>query len=181
LLTSTTVSADVTIDTGTNVARTSLGLTAMETNGTLQQIASQRAVEVASQWPKWDPSLHAQWIYGAMGCIKWGGENLAYNYNGTGFVDAWLASPDHRTNMLNPVFDQQGSAIYYDSTNGIFFAVQIFKDSCDPTGTTAPSADRTGNAPNAGTSSGPTGTELQTPVPFLPDTSTINGTANQEP
>src|SRR5687768_2303480 len=70
LLTSTTVSADVTIDTGTNVARTSLGLTAMETNGTLQQIASQRAVEVASQWPKWDPSLHAQWIYGAMGCIK---------------------------------------------------------------------------------------------------------------
>jgi hypothetical protein len=166
LLTGTTVSADVTIDTQTNATRAAAGLTILATSATLETIAQQRAREAASNF------AHDPWIYSAMGCYKWAGENLAWGTVNTNFVEEWLRSPSHKANMLYPDFDQQGSAIYVDPNTGIVYAAQIFKDSCDSTGAIIPSTDRTGSATNEGSSSGVTGTELQTPVPLLPDTST---------
>lgn len=41
------------------------------------------------------------------------GENIAYNYGTTkSVVQAWMESPTHRANILNPRFEEMGVAVY---------------------------------------------------------------------
>lgn len=171
LLTSTTVSADVTIDSETNAFREAAGLTTLATSGTLESIAAQRAVQTASNFN------HAQWIFSAMGCITWAGENIAWNYSGTGFAQQWYNSAPHKSNMLNPSFDSQGSAVYYDANTGKYFAVQVFADTCATNNNAgsgniqSPNPTRT---PANSSPPAPTGSSgTQEPVTVLPDTSTL--------
>jgi len=58
---------------------------------------------------------------------SWWGENIAYNYPGPwAVVNAWMNSPSHRANILNPNFTQIGVGIvsngsgqpYYDQEFG---------------------------------------------------------------
>ena len=173
LLTSNIVLADVTIDAGTNGYRSIHGLTTLKTSATLEAIAEQRVREIASRWPRWDAGLHAQWIYDAMGCIKWGGENLAFSeVEGNNFAEDWYNSSTHRANMLYPGFDEQGSATYV--VDGITFAVQVFKDSCDATGTI-------GTNTNTGPTAPPTSSQPQAPIPQPTSTSAPVGTSVRKP
>ncbi len=54
------------------------------------------------------------------------GENIAYNFPDTGSVmNAWMNSPDHRANILNPSYTQIGVGIAYD-VNGAPYYTQEF-------------------------------------------------------
>lgn len=54
------------------------------------------------------------------------GENVAYGYaTGRAVVRAWLASPGHRANLLNPVYRQLGMAARKGDDDQ-WYAVQVF-------------------------------------------------------
>jgi uncharacterized protein YkwD len=47
---------------------------------------------------------------------SWLGENIAFNYpDDNSVMIAWMNSPEHRANILNPNFTQIGVGIAYDS------------------------------------------------------------------
>lgn len=49
------------------------------------------------------------------------GENLAINFNtAEGMVAAWLQSPKHRDNLLNPDFEEQGLSALYGDYKGTY-------------------------------------------------------------
>jgi uncharacterized protein YkwD len=62
-------------------------------------------------------------------------ENLAYEFNSTGFtperlaenfVRGWSESPTHRANMLEPDFTQIGIGVAAGSQRGEYYVVQVF-------------------------------------------------------
>ncbi len=54
------------------------------------------------------------------------GENLAYNYNtAQKVVDAWMASPGHRANIMNGSYTTIGMAVY-PAENGKWYWAQEF-------------------------------------------------------
>jgi len=54
------------------------------------------------------------------------GENVAYGYStGRAAVKAWMKSPGHRANLLNPGYRQLGMAVRH-SKDGTPYAVQVF-------------------------------------------------------
>lgn len=62
-------------------------------------------------------------------------ENIAYEYNSTGFerddlarrfIEAWKKSPGHRKNMLDPDLLEVGMAVAQSKEPGKYYAVQVF-------------------------------------------------------
>lgn len=62
-------------------------------------------------------------------------ENIAYQYNSTGFTtmelangffEGWKHSPGHRRNMLDPSVTETGVAVARSAQSGYFYAVQMF-------------------------------------------------------
>lgn len=57
------------------------------------------------------------------------GENLAYGYTTpSALVSAWMLSPEHRDNILNPNFQYTGIGVY-QSDNGKIYYAQLFYNS----------------------------------------------------
>lgn len=61
---------------------------------------------------------------------KLAGENLAIGfYDSKEAIDAWLASPSHRQNLLNPKYTEVGTAVLNGfGENNAIIAVQLFAD-----------------------------------------------------
>lgn len=62
-------------------------------------------------------------------------ENIAYQYNSTGFTtdelgngffEGWQQSPHHRENMLEPAVTETGVAIAHSEKSDYYYAVQLF-------------------------------------------------------
>jgi uncharacterized protein YkwD len=58
------------------------------------------------------------------------GENIAFGYNSaTDVVNAWLNSPEHLANIMNPNFTQTGVGVEVDASGRLFFTQDFGNES----------------------------------------------------
>lgn len=100
----------------TNEERAKQGLPPLTENGSLNQAAEAKAQNMFAEnyWAHYAPSGKTPWdfIVGAGYKYVYAGENLARNFSSAqDVVNAWMASPTHRDNLLNPHYTNIGVAI----------------------------------------------------------------------
>lgn len=117
----------------TNKERTKLGLSPVTENAALDKAAALKAQNMFSEnyWAHFAPSGKTPWdfILGAGYKFTYAGENLAKNfYKSDAVVAAWMASPTHRDNLLNPKYKDIGIAVAEGTLNGqqTTLVVQMF-------------------------------------------------------
>jgi hypothetical protein len=108
---------------GTNAKRQEAGLGALTLNSTLSVAAANKAADMFSKnyWAHNSPIGSTPWdfITGAGYHYTVAGENLAKNFsNNQGVVDAWMASPSHRANLLKGGYRDVGFAVVNGTLNG---------------------------------------------------------------
>lgn len=106
-----------------NAEREKNGLNDLTWNTGLEQAAQVRAQECLTDFSHTRPDGSDWWTVNSD--IMYG-ENLAYNYSDAkAVVDAWMASPGHRANILNGEYLTVGMAAHPDS-NGDWYWAQEF-------------------------------------------------------
>lgn len=106
-----------------NAQRTANGLPALAYNQTLANSAYQKAIDMVNNnyWAHVSPSGISPWYwFGAAGySYSSAGENLAKDFNtSSGVVNAWMASPTHRANVLGNNFTEVGYAVVNGTLQG---------------------------------------------------------------
>lgn len=118
---------------GTNQARASDGLPALQENSLLDAAAQEKANDMVANnyFAHTSPAGLSPWYW----FVKVGydfqdaGENLAVNFaDSSDVTDAWLASPDHRANILDTQFTQIGMATAQGTYDGVpaIYVVELF-------------------------------------------------------
>lgn len=107
----------------TNAERVKSGLSALKENPKLNVAAFQKGQNMFSEqyWAHFAPSGKSPWdfITGNGYKFSYAGENLARNfYSNKEAVSAWMASPTHRDNILNPHYQDIGISIVEGTLNG---------------------------------------------------------------
>lgn len=117
----------------TNAKRAENGLPALKLNSELSQAAAGKASDMFANnyWSHVSPSGKTPWefIVGAGYNYTVAGENLAKNFmDSQGVVDAWMASPTHRENILKGNYQEVGYAVVNGVLNGeeTTLVVQMF-------------------------------------------------------
>lgn len=117
----------------TNAERQKKGLPPVSENSSLDQAAALKAQNMLSEnyWAHFAPSGKTPWdfILGSGYKFTYAGENLAKNfYNSDDVVVAWMNSPTHRDNLLNPKYQDIGIAVVEGVLNGqqTTLVVQMF-------------------------------------------------------
>lgn len=121
------------IISSTNSQRVSNGLGSLTSNSTLSAAANAKAQDMfANQYfAHTSPQGKTPWdfIHAAGYDYTYAGENLAIGYNDISeLMSAWMASPTHRENILNPNFREIGVAVVSGTYEGAetLIAVQEF-------------------------------------------------------
>lgn len=118
-----------------NLARRDNGIPAFKYNSVLGIAARRKADDMAKKryfshtGP--DGKTAGQWISGESYAAKSTGENLAAGYDSArDIVCDWLASPRHRTNLLNSFFEETGVGIAEGVFEGrkTFYVVEFYGD-----------------------------------------------------
>ncbi len=119
--------------TGTNAKRAEAGLSPLTLNGTLSVAAANKAADMFAKnyWAHNSPTGSTPWdfVTGAGYHYTVAGENLAKNFSTSqGVVDAWMASPSHRANVLKAGYRDVGFAVVNGTLNGeeTTLVVQMF-------------------------------------------------------
>ena len=107
----------------TNIEREKKGLPPVLENEALDKAATAKAANMFSEnyWAHFAPSGKTPWdfILGAGYHFTFAGENLAKNfYKSDDVVIAWMNSPTHRDNLLNPHYKDIGIAVVEGVLNG---------------------------------------------------------------
>lgn len=107
----------------TNQERQKMGLAPVSENAALDKAASLKAQNMFAEnyWAHFAPSGKTPWdfILGAGYRFTFAGENLAKNFSDSSeIVKAWMASPTHRENLLNPKYQDIGIAVEEGILNG---------------------------------------------------------------
>ncbi len=107
----------------TNKEREKLGLPPVSENEALDKAAQMKAQNMFSEnyWAHFAPSGKTPWdfILGTGYRFTYAGENLAKNfYNSDNVVEAWMASPTHKENLLNSKYKDTGIAVVDGVLNG---------------------------------------------------------------
>ncbi|MBI2596176.1 CAP domain-containing protein [Candidatus Daviesbacteria bacterium] len=107
----------------TNAKREALGLPPVIEDPRLDAAALAKAQNMFAEnyWAHYSPSGKDPWgfILGAGYRFTNAGENLARNfYNSNEVVDAWMASPTHRDNIINSKYRNIGMAVLEGTLNG---------------------------------------------------------------
>lgn len=107
----------------TNEKRIENGLSPLTLNNQLSVAASSKADDmfIKNYWSHNSPDGTSPWdfIKGAGYTYTYAGENLARGFdNPSDVVNAWMASPEHRKNMLSPNYQNIGFAIKTGSLTG---------------------------------------------------------------
>ena len=117
----------------TNQERAKLGLEPLVLNQELNQAALAKAQDMFNQqyWSHVSPDGKEPWdfIKGSGYVYKYAGENLARDFdNSEEMVVAWMNSPTHRENIVNPNFTQMGLAVVNGKLKGFntTLVVQMF-------------------------------------------------------
>jgi hypothetical protein len=123
---------------GTNAQRQAAGLSPLTLNSKLSDAAARKASDMIAKnyWAHNSPTGSTPWdfILGAGYRYVVAGENLAKNYtNSQGVVDAWMASPTHRDNIVKPGYKEVGFAVVNGVLNGeeTTLVVQMFGSAVD--------------------------------------------------
>lgn len=119
--------------TDTNMKRANAGLTALRINDSLSAAAAQKARDmfVKNYWAHFSPDGKSPWDFVTAAGYRYAiaGENLAKNFSTSqSVVDAWMASPTHRENIMKPQYRDIGFAIVNGVLNGeeTTLVVQMF-------------------------------------------------------
>lgn len=107
----------------TNKVRQENGLSALALDSSLSQAASQKAADMFAKdyWAHVAPDGATPWgfIKNSGYAYLYAGENLARGFSNTSdVVNAWMASPSHRDNMLSSNYDDVGFAISSGNLTG---------------------------------------------------------------
>ena len=127
---------DIRVDTllsDTNARRIASGLVPLTLNVTLSQAAAAKAQDMFSHnyWAHNSPQGKTPWDFISASGYQYtiAGENLAKNFSTSdGVVDAWMASPTHRDNIMKSGYRDIGFAIMNGTLNGeeTTLVVQMF-------------------------------------------------------
>lgn len=117
----------------TNVKREENGLSDLVYSGTLAKAAHDKGVDMITKgyWAHVSPDGVEPWFWFQKEGYKYkyAGENLARDFSNPGSaVDAWMASPSHRENMLSPKYKEIGVAVVEGNVDGVdtTIIVQLF-------------------------------------------------------
>ncbi len=107
---------EITVITATNQTRLANGLAPLESDKALADAAEAKAEDmIANGYFAHYYNGHTPWQFiDAAAGTDWkvAGENLAKNYDSTGaLMDAWMASPTHKENILNASYERIGVAV----------------------------------------------------------------------
>lgn len=117
----------------TNEERTKNGLATLQYNDKLAVAAQKKAEDMFSKdyWAHFGPNGESPWnfILSSGYQYEFAGENLAKNFIfSNGVVEAWMASPSHRENILRKDYTEVGYAVVNGVLNGeeTTLVVQMF-------------------------------------------------------
>lgn len=117
----------------TNQKRAELGLAPLTNNGLLNEVAKRKAADMFAfnYWAHTSPSGRDPWSFFKEVGYKYiyAGENLARDFmDSEGVVEAWMNSPSHRDNIVNPNYKEIGVAVVNGTLNGVetTLVVQVF-------------------------------------------------------
>ena len=107
----------------TNQKRAEQGLASLNLDSQLSQAAAGKAQDMFTKdyWAHNSPDGQTPWVFikNAGYGYLYAGENLAKNFsNSEGVVEAWMASPSHRTNVLKAEYQDVGFAVVNGRLNG---------------------------------------------------------------
>lgn len=107
----------------TNQKRAEQGLTPLAINSKLSEAAQRKAGDMFAfnYWAHSSPSGRTPWQFFQEVGYKYlyAGENLARDFmNSESVVDAWMNSPTHRDNVLNPNYKEIGLAVVNGTLDG---------------------------------------------------------------
>jgi len=126
----------------TNQKRAELGLAPLTNNSLLNEVAQRKAADMFAfnYWAHVSPSGRDPWSFFKEVGYKYiyAGENLARDFmDSTSVVEAWMNSPTHKDNIVNPNYKEIGVAVVNGNLNGVetTLVVQVF--GTPPTVTTA--------------------------------------------
>ncbi len=109
-----------------NVQRANNGVAALSLNGQLNQAAQAKAQHMFANnyWAHNAPDGTTPWSFISAAGFSYSvaGENLAKNFNtSAAVVDAWMASPGHRANIVQGAYDSVG----YAAVNGVLLGEEL--------------------------------------------------------
>lgn len=107
-----------------NQKRTEKGLKPLVFNSKLNEVAQRKAGDMFAfnYWAHTSPSGKDPWsFFKEVGYdYSFAGENLARDFmDSDSVVNAWMNSPSHRDNLLNPNYQEMGLAIVNGTLNGV--------------------------------------------------------------
>lgn len=108
----------------TNLEREEKGLTQLKINEDLTEAARQKGLDMLANnyWAHISPQGVEPWaFFKDVGYeYRYAGENLARDFsNPTSAVEAWMASPSHRENLLSEKYEEIGIAVVEGDLNGV--------------------------------------------------------------
>ncbi|MFZ2199428.1 MAG: CAP domain-containing protein [Microgenomates group bacterium] len=128
--------SSVTIDEvvrATNEKRAGAGLKPLSYNERLADAARRKAANMFSEnyWAHNSPSGKTPWVWFKEAGYNYvyAGENLAKDFGSTDrMMDAWMASPTHKENIVNPKYSELGIAVVPGALGGqdTVLVVQLF-------------------------------------------------------
>ena len=117
----------------TNEKRAAAGLSALEENSVLSQAAQAKGNDMLAKgyWAHMAPDGTSPWkFFTDFGYkYRYAGENLARDFsNPSSAIEAWMASPTHRDNVLSSKYKEVGVAVVEGSLAGVdtTIVVQFF-------------------------------------------------------
>ncbi len=120
-------SSEITVDkviSATNSQRQKLGLASLKYNATLSQSAAAKAEDMFKNnyWAHNSPQGKTPWDFFKSAGYQYSvaGENLAKDFYDTeGLIKAWMNSPTHRDNIVNPKYQEIGIGVVNGILNGV--------------------------------------------------------------
>ncbi|MFI5240825.1 MAG: CAP domain-containing protein [Microgenomates group bacterium] len=170
----------------TNEKRAQAGLGPLAENGTLSAAAQAKGAHMLANgyWAHFAPDGTSPWkFFNDFGYkYKYAGENLARDFsNPSAAVDAWMASPTHKENILNPNYKEVGIGVVEGSLSGTdttiivqFFGAKAGSGGAIPvakaqttntqTATAKPAAPKATSEPTVAPTATPAPTQTPTPT-----------------
>lgn len=158
----------------TNSQRAATGLTQVKLDPQLSAAAAQKAADMFARnyWAHVSPVGTQPWYFITQSgyAYRYAGENLARDFSDAkSIVDAWVASPTHRENLLNSHYQDIGIAVVDGTLEGreTTLVVQLFGTMLSSAAPAiAPVAARIVQPVSAATSPSTLNSELKTISPF---------------
>lgn len=132
----------------TNIQRTNNGLSPLTSNSTLSQAALAKGNDMLAKgyWAHFAPDGTTPWIFFlSFGYkYKYAGENLARDFSdASSAVNAWMNSPTHKENILNPNYKDIGIGVVEGNLAGVdtTIIVQFFGAPLETSTNTIPKAE----------------------------------------